>query len=286
MRNKDVEFKLHECAQHSVHPTSGSLRVFKQFSWLGVGSVKMALSPPAQPPVTLTVGLFLSNHKRIGMKPSEYLLLQLELEGRMRVSSDLITRLSPDVDDFPLALVAHTSDGESLLYFDELIPEEIRCKLPKDLPVFKTETAIGVFERFGIQATTSHFKTYVFPESFESANMKAVRCFSQDDPKIVAFGFDGLANKVFAIEKEGMILSACVSSRQNSKCAEAWVFTHPDYRRKGLAQQVVTVWAREMQKEGRVPFYSHSIENTNSALLAKRLKLTEVFEETVLHKVS
>src|SRR5215208_91874 len=43
-------------AQHSVHPTSGSLRIFKHFTQLEVCSVKMALPRPAQPPVTQTVG--------------------------------------------------------------------------------------------------------------------------------------------------------------------------------------------------------------------------------------
>ncbi len=43
-------------AQHSVHPTGGTRRVFKQFVWLDAGSGKMALSPPAHPPVTHTVG--------------------------------------------------------------------------------------------------------------------------------------------------------------------------------------------------------------------------------------
>ena len=44
------------CAQHSVPPTSGSLRVFKQFAWLEVGSVKAALSRPTHQRVTQTVG--------------------------------------------------------------------------------------------------------------------------------------------------------------------------------------------------------------------------------------
>ena len=43
-------------AQHSVHPTGGSLRVFRQFVWLGVGSVKVALSRPTHQPVTQAVG--------------------------------------------------------------------------------------------------------------------------------------------------------------------------------------------------------------------------------------
>ena len=43
-------------AQHSVHPTGGSRRVFRQFAWLEVGSVKAALSRPTHQRVTLTVG--------------------------------------------------------------------------------------------------------------------------------------------------------------------------------------------------------------------------------------
>jgi hypothetical protein len=43
-------------AQHSVHPTGGSLRVFKQFARLEVDSDKIALSRPTHQRVTLTVG--------------------------------------------------------------------------------------------------------------------------------------------------------------------------------------------------------------------------------------
>jgi hypothetical protein len=46
-----------------VHPTGGSLRVFRQFTWLEAGSGKVALSRPAQPPVTQTVRRFLCNNK-------------------------------------------------------------------------------------------------------------------------------------------------------------------------------------------------------------------------------
>ena len=48
-----------------MHPTGGTLRVFRQFAWLGVGSVKMALSRPAHQRVTPTVGQALSkNHQK------------------------------------------------------------------------------------------------------------------------------------------------------------------------------------------------------------------------------
>ena len=43
-------------AQHSVHPTGGSRRVFKQFAWFEVGSGKVALSRPTHQRVTRAVG--------------------------------------------------------------------------------------------------------------------------------------------------------------------------------------------------------------------------------------
>jgi len=46
----------HGAAQHSVHPTGGSLRVFRQFAWLEADSGKAALSRLAHPRVTLAVG--------------------------------------------------------------------------------------------------------------------------------------------------------------------------------------------------------------------------------------
>jgi hypothetical protein len=47
---------LRKAFQHSVHPTSGTLRVFKHFVWLEVDSAKIALSRPAHLPVTQAVG--------------------------------------------------------------------------------------------------------------------------------------------------------------------------------------------------------------------------------------
>ena len=44
-----------DAAEHSVHPTGGSLRVFRHFVWLEVGSVKAALSRPAHQRVTPAV---------------------------------------------------------------------------------------------------------------------------------------------------------------------------------------------------------------------------------------
>jgi len=44
-----------------VHPTGGSLRVFRQFAWLEVGSDKLALSRPTHQRVTPTVRRLMNN---------------------------------------------------------------------------------------------------------------------------------------------------------------------------------------------------------------------------------
>src|SRR5215216_4459893 len=46
----------------SMHPTSGSRRVFRQFVWLEVGSVKVALPHPTHLRVTQAVGRLLKDN--------------------------------------------------------------------------------------------------------------------------------------------------------------------------------------------------------------------------------
>jgi hypothetical protein len=58
-----------------VHPTGGSLRVFKHFAWLGVDSDKMAFSHPAHQPVTQAVGQPESEHMKTEI--TAYILTRL-----------------------------------------------------------------------------------------------------------------------------------------------------------------------------------------------------------------
>ena len=60
--------ELQNRTQHSVHRTAGTRRVFKLFSWLGVGSVKVAFSRPAHQRVTHTVGRFITIHEKVWEK--------------------------------------------------------------------------------------------------------------------------------------------------------------------------------------------------------------------------
>jgi len=55
-----------KAAQQSVHPTGGSLRVFREFAWLEAGSDKMARPRPAHQRVTPAVGQFLAQKSSAG----------------------------------------------------------------------------------------------------------------------------------------------------------------------------------------------------------------------------
>ncbi|HLV36984.1 MAG TPA: GNAT family N-acetyltransferase [Spirillospora sp.] len=57
----------------------------------------------------------------------------------------------------------------------------------------------------------------------------------------------------------------------NAHSAEAWVFTDEIHRRRGFAKRVVRAWAQRIREQGRIPFYSHRIDNPVSQHLAESL---------------
>ena len=117
------------------------------------------------------------------------------------------------------------------------------------------------------------------------ATDKNVLCLSKHDLKVNAFRFDGFAENVYAMECDGNLVSACVSTHENEECGEAWVYTDAAYRHQGFAQKVVNAWARSLMEAGKVPFYSHRIENIASSNLAKKLGLQSVFEEIAIIQI-
>ena len=75
------------------------------------------------------------------------------------------------------------------------------------------------------------------------------------------------------------VASRCESSRENEEAAEAWVYTHPQYRRRGFARQVTLAWAYHLQQQRKIPFYSHRIENTASERVARSLSLIQYIDD-------
>lgn len=220
------------------------------------------------------------------MTPFEYLQHQLELEGIAVDGNQLIAPLEPGgAATAPLLIAARVAGGQTVLYFNAALPPEQRRELSAsayELRFPDLTELVSVLAAHGRAARAAHYQTYIFPPSYSQAQAPLVQLLSCDDPCVQAFGFGDFGHAVYAVVRDGAILSACVSSRQNNESAEAWVFTAPAQRGKGLAQQVVAAWARDLLHAGLTPFYSHKVHNQASARLAATLELSPAFEELVL----
>ena len=220
------------------------------------------------------------------VNPLEYLHLQLRLEGKEVINGNLLRQVEPvPGEDMPLMVIGFLSTREQITYYDESLSPEFRERLDgqMDSVAFpNVQAVIHFLQSQGIAMEVGHFKTYVFPAHDKGLGVGEVKQYSKQDPQIQSFGFNGFAEKVYAIEHDGRIISACVSARENAVCGEAWVYTDENFRQQGLAQKVVVAWAKSLTEANKIPFYSHTIENIASANLARRLDLQAVFEEIAI----
>jgi RimJ/RimL family protein N-acetyltransferase len=221
------------------------------------------------------------------MEPLAYLQLQMRLEGKAFVREHFIRQVEAvPGEETTLVLIAQLANKEVTVYYDEAISFDLQKEL--DLTIFSIEfpnvdSLLNVLRSSGIHFESGHYKTYVFPP-FPRKDTDVI-CLSKHDSKIKAFGFDGFAENIYAIEHDDNLVSACVSTRENKQCGEAWVYTDPAFRNQGLAQKVVSAWAGSLLEASKVPFYSHKIENTASAKLAEKLGLQAVFEEIAITQI-
>jgi len=215
------------------------------------------------------------------MNPLNYLHLQLRLEGKALVRGYFMRQVKAvPGEEMPLMLITQLADKEPVIYYDEAISLDLQNELAASLREIKfpnLEAALGVLQKHNVIYEVGHYKTYLFP--LLPVSDKDVLRLSKDDPNVKAFGFEGFAEQVYAIEHDGNIVSACVSTRENEECGEAWVYTIPEYRHQGFAQKVVSAWAAGLMDVGKIPFYSHKLENTASANLAGKLGMQLIFEE-------
>jgi len=215
------------------------------------------------------------------MNPLAYLLLQLGLEGKGLVGEHTMRQVQiVPGEELSLVLLAQLADQRLVAYYSEALSSDLQTKLSaciSSIEFPEVAPILDVLKSHNLRSDTGHYKTYLFPSQI-AANPEVI-CLTKHDLKIHMFGFDGIAEHVYAIERDGRIISACVSVREDQNCGEAWVYTDPAYRRHGLAKKVVRTGAHSLMSMGKVPFYSHEIENDASASLAEALGLQPVFEE-------
>jgi hypothetical protein len=217
------------------------------------------------------------------MHPLTYLHLQMQLEGNILLGDRLTREMSSPPDEKPpLMLLARLTTQEVIAYYNESVSTELKKKLAasvQDNEFPQIHPILNILNSQNMRTRIDHFITYVFPTQPADSIDTDVRRLDKQVPRLKALGFDSSGAYVFAMEIDDRIVCACGSARENDQCGVAWVQTEPEYRRQGLAQKVVRTWARSLMDARKIPFFSHPIEDSASAVLADRLGLQPVFEE-------
>ena len=141
-------------------------------------------------------------------------------------------------------------------------PERVKSILEEDAPC--EEYFVG--------------KSYIFSVSLPSSIFPDVVHLSSLNPEMVKQynpHLDLTQKEAYGIVVDGKIVSCCESIRENERSSEAWVVTREAYRRRGYARQVAAAWGSALLQQGKVPFYSHVIENLASQALAESLGLVQ-----------
>lgn len=213
--------------------------------------------------------------------------LELECIGLDR-RGRMVPIPGPFPDEISRVYVARDSSGYHRLYrydlptavcatIETLAPEEILADPNVVLPLLAAHAPcedvwVGV--------------SYTFPETLKPTDYpdavtldhrrsrKAREQIQMYDPELLARPWP-----VSAVIRDGIIVASCVSARENGRAGEAWVRTHPAYRRRGYARQVTAAWAKRLLSLGKIPFYSHRLDNPGSAGVARSLGLQPFIQD-------
>jgi RimJ/RimL family protein N-acetyltransferase len=220
------------------------------------------------------------------MHPLSYLHFQMQLEG---IGLDGLTmdreKDSAPGEPPPLLLVARLPTQEIITYYNACLPEDLQASLAACLHEVRfphVEPLLDLLRAQDVRPAVEHCLTHIFHTPPPTFTDRIVSRYGAQDARLAAFEFEGLPGPVFGIEQYGRVAAACVSSRENEHCGEAWVVTLPEFHRQGLGTRVVQTWARSLMLAGKVPFYSCRIDNTASLALARSLGLQPVFEEIAI----
>lgn len=219
-----------------------------------------------------------------------FLEAQLELEGLKIIDSNKIEKIQTshfDIekknDSAPPKVMVVKFDDKIEVFYSKLLPLEIVVELEKiDKKAFfqETEKISEILQKGDQFNDFGHYVAYIFHQSFEM-DSKNTKVFTGSDDELIKEFDESFFKKfpmVYATIKENKIVACCVSSRENDRAGEAWIFTLPEYRKQGFGLKAVQLWAKELQKKEKIPFYSHEISNIASQKLAEKLMLKKVFE--------
>lgn len=214
------------------------------------------------------------------MTDAELLTLQFSLQRiGLDATGSLIRLPGPNPDGVPRVYCA-SIDGGSTVYFRADVSAAIRLRLGSLSPLQIRNDPVLVCAILAQQAPCGDVWrgcSAVAARTFDSAEYSEARSLdpgsAQERALLDAFDAEvaGYGWTVYAVVRDGRVVSACVSSREDERAGEAWVQTLPDARGHGYARQATAAWAQALLDTGKVPFYSFSDDNVASAGVARSL---------------
>jgi hypothetical protein len=151
------------------------------------------------------------------MDPLEYLFLQMKLEGKGYNQDGLLSSLGPGSEDIPLIILAKGNDGHQISFYSSSTPSKIQNDIKNHKITFSdSEQLIGQIRSNNIPIKVGCYKTYIFPEIIEEQNTNEVLRLSKSDTRVIDFDISGLGNSIYTLLRDGVIVSACVSTREVS----------------------------------------------------------------------
>lgn len=217
----------------------------------------------------------------VAWEPWELLLTQLDVERIGVRDGDTLVRLPGERPDGILRFyVAALSDAAHRFYRWDVSPAvrtelaalsieqarsdraAVRRILARHAPCDTIWSGVSYyFPLHGVAAAA-------YPDVVALGPADAAR-IERFDPELTSFG-----QPVYAVVRDGEIVSACVSTRETARAGEVWVQTAPGHRGRGYARQVTAAWGHALTQRGKIAFYSHAEDNAASAGVARSLGLT------------
>jgi len=206
------------------------------------------------------------------MDTEDLIQAQLKLECIKIIEEGLLERI-PCLNPDDIGLLYVYRIGEKyLVYIRSDVSQELREHF-RDIPakdLFHHKIlAQTIFEKEGIRLAVYEFQTYQFPRTIVNEQVQEVIRIENDQ------------RQAFCIFESGKEASSCISVRENEQASECYVFTDEKYRRRGYARKTVLAWAQYIQGLGKIPFYSHEVDNLASRAVAQKLGLAQSFSVVV-----
>lgn len=204
--------------------------------------------------------------------------VQLALEGIAVVDGATLVPLDgAEADAIPRLLLVRHEQGYARYYRPDL-PATLRSQLaalPAEQLWHDRTLTRRLLSLAGACMEPWVGTSYVFPVLLAAADVLAVRLSPAHQPLIERWNpqLETIGRVVYAVIVDEQIVATCESSREDARSGEAWVQTNPAFRGRGYARQVTAAWARALQQQGKLPFYSHRADNLASRGVARSLGL-------------